>query len=96
MLFVAIIGWITDTLNFFYGLLPPWSITIGSGLTPGASDDNFIHNSLVYVLSWDRFIPIHDCFLPIIGLVSAVGVGLGAFKAIKFLLSLVPTINAGG
>jgi len=96
MLFVAVVGWLTSTLDFFYGLLPPWSIVFGSGQTQNASDGNFIHNALAFVLAWDRYIPLHDCFLPIIGIVTAVGVALGAFKAVKFVLSLIPTINAGG
>jgi len=96
MLLHLLMGSLNTALLSFYSALPPWSIVLGSGATPDASDGNALHLVIVYVVMWDRFLPIHDCLLPILvvqGLIFAVMIGLKIFFKTA---SFIPTIGAGG
>ena len=87
MIWHLIITPIVALLNSLYAALPVWNIDIGqSWLVP----------SLEWLASLDRFMPLHDALLPALSISGAVFVALFAFKLIKFILSLVPTISAGG
>ena len=78
---------IVATLNALYNALPPWSPDIGQ---------SWVHYGLVWLGPMDRFFPIHDAFLPALVVTSSIFVALNAVKWTKFLLSLIPTISAGG
>ena len=86
-------------LTGLYNTLPPWTITIGHGAGDGSTVDNtsidhsFIHYSLMLLAPFDKFVPLHDGVLPLVALALAIFLGLAGFKFIKFILSLVPTIN---
>ena len=93
---------LTAFLTVLFNALPPWTITIGSGYLDGAQGDpysvdhSFLHYALLFLAPMDRFVPLHDGVLPLLILSLAIFTGLSAFKALKFILSLVPTISAGG
>lgn len=87
--------------NTAFGLLPPWNLQIGFGYLDGASSDqsldhSYIHYLLLDLAPFDRFIPLHDAVLPLITLAVLAVSGLLAFKFVKFGLSLIPGISAGG
>lgn len=83
-----------------YDALPPWTISLGSGLNPSDDvstlDGGMLHKSLTYMATFDRYVPLHDGVLPIVSLALAFFVAMIAFKVFKFILSLIPTISAGG
>lgn len=88
-------------LNSLYSALPPWTLTIGTGAADGQGaadsiDHSYIHYGLVAMRPFDKFVPLHDGVLPLVLLGLAFFVALNAFKAMKFVLSLIPTISAGG
>lgn len=87
--------------NSTFNALPPWTITIGRGFFDGASTDSSIdhsmlHYSLYFLRPFDKYVPLHDAVLPMTALALAFFVSLLGFKLFKFVLSLVPTISAGG
>ncbi len=84
-----------------FAALPPWTIKIGNGGGDGSgdggsSDNSFIHYALQSMAGFDKFLPLHDGVLPLVFIASAMFIGLSGFKLFKFLLSLIPTISAGG
>lgn len=102
MIFAPLLHLLTALLNGVYHALPVWTFTgflsaTGGGESGAATADN---GALRWFLSFfqqlDRFIPIHDALVPIMSVMLALSVGLLAFKVVKFVLSLVPTISAGG
>ena len=101
MVWHLILAPITALLNLLYAALPPWTVSIGSGAGDGsgvdtASDHGFVHYSLLFLAPYDKWLPLHDGVLPLVGIAALMFTGLLAFKMIKFVLSLIPTINAGG
>ena len=96
MLFHLVMDFVNSILSNLYGLLPPWTITFGDGLGGASTDGGAIHTILTYIVMWDRFIPIHDCVLLIMGIEFLIFVGGMALKGIFKFLSFIPTIGAGG
>ena len=73
--------------NAIYAALPPWNVDLGS---------SWFHYALLWLVPLDKFIPLHDGFLPLILIAVGLFTVLNGIKIVKFLLSLLPTIGAGG
>lgn len=96
-----IIGAIVTFGQKLYDLLPAWNLQVGSGYGDGATadsslDNSFLHYLLLDLAPFDKFIPLHDGVLPLVTAAVLIFGGLLAFKGVKFLLSLIPGISAGG
>lgn len=84
-------------LQTLVATLPPWTITLGNGTQPDNSTDHSLIATIFNTLgSFDRFFPIHDGLIPILGLLFLITTVFLAIKGVKFALSLIPTIGAGG
>jgi hypothetical protein len=89
MLFTPFFALLTALLGGFLASLPPWTIKIGDGLSvANPSDRNFIHVGLQVLGPLDRFIPIHDGLLPILGISVAITVGLNLYKGVMWLVNV--------
>ncbi len=91
--FLAVLAAFLGTL---YNLLPPWTFHLTGDQTGASSDYGGVAAFISWLGTLDRFIPIHDALVPMVGVQLAITLGLLVFKAIKFVLSLIPTISAGG
>ena len=86
--------------NSVFNALPAWTISIGDGADGSGADPSFDHSFIHYALlsmsQFDKFVPLHDGLLPLVAIAFVTFLGLSGFKLFKFVLSLVPTISAGG
>lgn len=78
---------VTAFLTALYHALPPWNVDVGSLWLMGA---------LNWLAPLDKYVPLHDGVLPCVTIAAGIFVALIAVKLFKFLLSLIPTISAGG
>lgn len=102
MIFSPLLHLLALLLNSVYAVLPAWTFTGFLSPTGGAdsgantADGGALRWFLSFFQQLDRFIPLHDALVPIMGVMLSLSLGLMAFKVVKFILSLVPTISAGG
>lgn len=105
MIFHPILAILAATMSALYALLPAWTFggILGAPLDGAGSnfgspngDGGAIRWFLQLLFVLDRYLPIHDALLPIVSVTMAISLGLVAFKVVKFILSLVPTISAAG
>ena len=91
-------------MNSLYALLPDWHFIgfagspscVGCASVPGSTDAGGLYWFLSFLKVLDRFIPVNDALVPIVLISFGITAGLLTFKGIKFVLSLIPTISAGG
>ena len=101
MFFHLLITPLVTLFNGIYNALPTWNLFLGNGYGDGGGDGgsldrSLVHYTLRFLVPFDKYIPLHDGVLPVLGLTLAVFTSLLAFKAFKFALSLIPTVSAGG
>jgi len=102
MIFAPLFHLLTALLNSLYASLPPWTFSFNgpvggsSSIGGGGGDTGAVETFIFFLSAFDRFIPIHDCLVPIVSTQITITIAMLAFKAVKFILSLVPTISAGG
>ena len=102
MIYAPLLHLLSLLLDGLYASLPVWTFT--GFLTPSGStatgaptaDGGALRWFLSFFQQLDRFIPLHDGLIPIMAVMLSLSAGLLAFKIVKFVLSLVPTISAGG
>lgn len=79
-------GWfftfLAGILNGLYALLPAWDMHLGrpDGSDPDSFDNGAIGRALYLLAPWDRFLPIHDFFIPCAVALGLVAVGIGLYK----------------
>ena len=105
MLWTPLLAFIHVVLSGFSAALPPFSMTLGPGCGPVAlgssnactgDDHSAVATAFQMCMRLNHFIPMDLCIMPIIGIVLILWVGTNLTKFVKFLLSLIPTISAGG
>lgn len=103
MIYAPLFHLLTSLLNGLFAALPPWTfagLLPASGPSTGLGGPSGDGGALTWFLQLlrvlDRYLPIHDALVPIVSVSLALAAALMAFKAIKFLLSLIPTVSAGG
>jgi hypothetical protein len=87
MIWTPLFATLHSFLQELYALLPSWTITIGNGCQDGqtvcpGSDQSIIHYGLQSLMQFDRLIPIHDGFFPIMLIIFATVSGFLIFKLI--------------
>lgn len=96
MFFHPILAAITSLMNTLYSTLPDWHF-LGFGANPdAASDKGALYWFLSFLKVLDRFVPVNDALVPIVLISFGITAGLLTVKTVKFVLSLIPTISAGG
>lgn len=87
MIWHLLLAPVTAFLTGLYNALPPWTVDLGGSWLVGG---------LAWLTPLDKYVPLHDGVLPCVTIAAGVFVALMAVKLFKFLLSLIPTISAGG
>lgn len=91
MLWHDILIWLTGRMTDTATALAPYTLAIGNGTDaqPGF-DNNAFDRFLAYTVNLDKFLPIHDAFIPIFLIVTGWATAFLIIRVAKFILDLIP------
>ena len=89
MLADAILNFLAAQITALMAALPPWTFTLGTDGSGSGSDYGIVYGAIVYVINFDKYVPIHDGYAAWIGTIGAISIGIYAYRVVLFIINVL-------